>query len=282
MAGGNAAKTDAIRCSFYRRLLQWERSQATLSFALELVVVFAIFLYVSTFAIKQLPLSLHWHLIPTYFGTWSESGDWVTGPFLKGLSQTLRLSAWALLLTLLLGYCTAVLRLSKIPSARLLALAYIQLLRNTPLLVQLYIAYFLFSPLFGLNSFQVALLVLTLFEGAYTAEIIRSAIENIAPGQQLAAQALALRPVQVQLLVIHPQALRNALPVLANQGVNLIKDSALASAIGVFELSRSAQSIQEQTFLPFEPWLGVCIVYFLLTFSLSMLIKLLEKRSRLR
>ncbi|WGK69024.1 amino acid ABC transporter permease [Candidatus Haliotispira prima] len=257
----------------------WERSRPALSFLLELVLVIGIFLCFSSLAVSRLPIAIQWQRIPGYFVTWSGTEGWLTGPFFQGLKQTLRLSATALGLTLLIGYFTALLRISRVPSARLLAQFYIQIVRNTPLLVQLYVSYFLLSPLLGLTSFQTALLVLSLFEGAYTAEIIRNAIENIPPGQSRAAHALGLSTMQVKLLVVHPQALRNALPILANQGVSLIKDSALASAIGVFELSRSAQSIQEKTFLPFEPWLGVCAIYFIITFSLSMLIKSLERRT---
>ena len=268
--------------SIYRQIISWERTQPLLSFTVELLFVLGLFALFSSIAIGQLPIAIQWYRIPSYFASKTEAGNWTAGPFLKGLRQTASLSALALVLTLIIGYCTALLRLSRVVSARLLAQGYIQLVRNTPLLVQLYVAYFVFSPLLGVNSFITALLVLSLFEGAYTAEIIRNAIENIPTGQSKAGIALGLSPLQTELLIIHPQALRESLPVLANQGVSLVKDSALASAIGVFELSRSAQRIQERTFLPFEPWLGVCIIYFVLTFILSLGVKMLEKRNAQR
>ncbi len=261
------------KISFYQQWLSWERKQPILSFTLEFLFVSGIFLLLGMVLIAQLPIRIQWRQIPSYF--WSKEAP---GPFFWGLLQTLKLSAIALILTLIIGYLTALLRLSSVPSARLFAQTYILLIRNTPLLVQLYVGYFMLSPLFGLSSFLTALLVLSLFEGAYTGEIIRNAIENIKMSQNRAATALGLSHLQTQLLVIQPQAIRNALPVLANQGVSLIKDSALASAIGVFELSRSAQSIQEQTFLPFEPWLGVTVIYFTMTFALSIAVKSLEQK----
>ena len=275
-----ASKTKSLH--IYSHIVLWERTQPVLSFAVELFLVFGLFLFFGGMATSRLPVAIQWNRIPGYFAAKTDAGNWAAGPFLEGLRQTAKLSALALILTLLIGYFTALLRLSRIASARLLASSYIQMVRNTPLLVQLYVAYFVFSPLFGLNSFLTALLVLSLFEGAYTAEIVRSAIQNIPTGQGKAAMALGLSTLQKELLIVHPQALRNCLPVLANQGVSLVKDSALASAIGVFELSRSAQRIQERTFLPFEPWLGVCIIYFALTFILSLGVKMLERRNSQR
>ena len=259
------------KVSWYQRWLDWEQQEPVFSFLLEFSILMVLFIGLFSMAIMRLPVAIQWQNMPSYFWTQGQAGI-----FLKGLWQTFQLSVLALMLMLPIGYFAALLRISRLISLQWLSRLYIQLVRNTPLLVQLYVGYFVLSPLFGFSSFQTALLVLSLFEGAYTAEIIRNAIQNIATGQQRAAVALGLNSWQVQFLIVQPQALYNALPVLANQGVSLIKNSALASAIGVFELSRSAQRVQEQTFLPFEPWLAVAMVYFTLTFVLSLGVKRLE------
>lgn len=255
----------------------WERRHPLSSFAVELGILLTVLGLLGYWSLQSLNIAVDWGVLPSYF-LYFEGGEWRTGPFIRGLGQTLLLSAEALILTLILGYGTACMRLSRVPTARFISYIYVELIRTTPLLVQLYIGYFVLLPLFGLSSFGTALIVLSLFEGAYTSEIIRATILSIPKHQYNAGLALGMSDWQVRALVVHPQALLKAMPILASQGVSLIKDSALASGIGVFELTRSAQSIQDKTFQPFEPWLGVSLVYFALTFSLSIGVKRLEKK----
>lgn len=262
---------------FYLKLVNFERKSPLLSFYLEMGLILLFLGYIGHLSLDLLPIAIQWWRIPSYILSQSAEG-WEFGPFALGLLGTLKLSLLSLVLTLFLGYSTAMMRTSNLASARWIAYIYVEMIRTTPLLIQLYIAYFLWSPVLDINPFYTAVLALSLFEGAYTAEIIRSTIMGIPDGQYHAGMSLGLSQWQLRSLVIHPQALKKALPILANQGVSLIKDSALASSIGVFELSRSAQTIQERSFLPFEPWLGVCMIYFIITFILSLGVKKMEKK----
>ena len=116
---------------------------------------------------------------------------------------------------------------------RLVSWVYVETFRNTPLLIQIFLIYFVVSPVFGIPAFTSAVIALSLFEGAYSSEIIRSGIMNIPKGQYEAAESIGLCTFAIYLKIIIPQMLRQTLPMLAGQGVSLIKDSALVSTISI-------------------------------------------------
>jgi polar amino acid transport system permease protein len=221
-----------------------------------------------------------WYRVPRYLGTMTD-GHFQAGPLLQGLAVTLHVSAVSLLLSSLFGLVTAICRLSGSFAARALARAYLELIRNTPLLVQLFFIYFVFSPMVDLSRFASAVLALSLFEGAYASEIIRAGILAVPRGQWEAAGSIGLNRIQIYRHVVLPQALRHMTPPLVSQAVSLIKDSALVSTIAIYDLTMKGQEIIAETYLVFELWFTIAAIYLLLTLSLSMATWMVEKRMAL-
>jgi polar amino acid transport system permease protein len=163
-----------------------------------------------------------------------------------------------------------------------LARGYVELIRNTPLLVQLYVVYFALSPVLGLDRTTAAVLTLALFEGAYAAEMFRAGLDSVPKGQWEAGDALGLSRFRLYRHVILPQAVRLVLPPLTGQTVSLIKDSAIVSVIAVFDLTTEARNIIAETFLVFEVWFTVALIYLSLTVTLSFAVTVLEHRLQRR
>ncbi|MBW2623469.1 MAG: amino acid ABC transporter permease, partial [Deltaproteobacteria bacterium] len=155
---------------------------------------------------------------------------------------------------------------------------YLELIRNTPLLVQIFIIYFVLAPVLGMNRFFSAVIALSLFEGAYSSEIFRAGIVSISKGQWEAASSLGLRQYQTYRYIILPQAIRRMLPPLTSQAISLIKDSALVSTIAIYDLTMEGQAIISDTFLTFEIWFTVAAMYLVITVSLSVLVNIMEHR----
>jgi polar amino acid transport system permease protein len=218
-----------------------------------------------------------WYRVPQYLYSVSE-GRLMAGPLLEGLLVTLKVSAVSLALSSLFGLLTAIGRLSGSIAARTLSRAYLELIRNTPLLVQLFFIYFVFSPMVGLSRFASAVLALSLFEGAYASEIIRAGILAIPRSQWEAAESIGLTRYRIFRHVVLPQALRHMTPPLVSQAVSLIKDSALVSTIAIYDLTMKGQEIIAETYLVFELWFTIAAIYLILTLSLSLAAQAMDMR----
>ena len=199
------------------------------------------------------------------------------GPLLQGLGLTLRIVGVSLVLSVGLGLVVALLREAPTRVGRMLALSYVGLVRNTPLLIQLFALYFVLAPLADLSPFWAAVWALSAFEGAYMAEVFRAGMEGVPRGQWDAAHALGMPTPLAFALVIAPQALRRILPPLTSQTVSLIKDSALVSAIALPDLTMRAQVAIADTFLSLELWALVAGIYLLLTLAISLPARWLER-----
>ncbi len=221
-----------------------------------------------------------WYRIPHYLFTKNAAGL-VAGPLLQGLKITLIISLAGLFFALIIGTLTAVLRLSHSFVGRGLAVLYLEISRNTPLLIQIFCIYFVLGPALGLERLPAAILALSLFEGAYTSEILRAGIQSVAAGQVEAARSLGLTTFATYRHIILPQALRTVLPPLTSQAISLIKDSALVSTIAIYDLTMQAQAIIAETYLTFEIWFTVAAMYFAITFLVSLFVGILEKRLKL-
>jgi polar amino acid transport system permease protein len=226
---------------------------------------------------EQLGYSWHWRQIPRFLFTFGDSG-FIPGPLLKGMGVTLEITAISLVLAGAIGLATALLRLSDSFVGHWLARIYLEAIRNTPLLVQIFFLYFVMAPIFDLGRTATAILALSLFEGAYASEIFRAGIQSIGRGQWEACASLGLSRAQAYRHVILPQALRRVLPPLTSQAVSLIKDSALVSTIAVYDLTMEGRAIIADTFLTFEIWFVVAAIYLALTLSLSAVAHTLERR----
>ena len=218
-----------------------------------------------------------WDRVPDYIAFY-EDGEWWPAELIDGLFVTIKISAISLFFTLVIGLGTAMLKLSDSVVGRAVATGYIELIRNTPLLVQIYLLYFVFGPVIGLDRFSTAVLALSLFQGAYTAEILRGGLNSISKGQFEAAKSLGLSPFHTYYDVIIPQLLQRTLPALTNEVVSLVKNSSIVSVMAIFDLTTEGRNIVSETAMPFEIWFTVAGIYLLLTLSLSALSALLEHR----
>jgi len=226
---------------------------------------------------EKLGYNWQWFQIPGYFYSF-EGERFISGPLLRGLITTLHITGISIAFSLAIGLITALLRLSESLSGRLLARFYLEIIRNTPLLVQLFFIYFVMSPILDIGPFTSAVIALSLFEGAYISEIFRAGILSIHKGQWEAAYSLGISRFHAYRKIILPQTLRRILPSLTNQVISLIKDSALVSTIAIYDLTMEGRVIIAETYLTFEIWFTIALVYLILTASLSLSVNMMEKR----
>ncbi len=220
-----------------------------------------------------------WYRVPRYLYT-LEDGRFTPGPLLEGLWVTFHITGISLLLASAVGLITAFLRLSNSVLGRTAGRVYLELARNTPLLVQIFFIYFVLAPVLDIGRFTSAVMALSLFEGAYASEIFRAGIISISTGQWEAARSLGMTTAATYRHVILPQAIRRVIPPLTGQAVSLVKDSALVSTIAIYDLTMRGQAIIAETYLTFELWLTVAAIYLVVTASLSGVAHLLERRFR--
>ncbi|WP_188962180.1 amino acid ABC transporter permease [Deinococcus aquiradiocola] len=196
-----------------------------------------------------------------------------------GLQLTLGVSVSALLVSVLLGTLLGVVRTFRVPLLCTLGNAYVEVVRGVPLIVLLSVVYY-GLPALGvtLQGFPAAVLALGLYSAAYTSEIVRGGLRSVPDGQLEAARSLGLSRVQSLRFVVLPQAWRVALPALGNEFVSLILGSSLASAVTLQELFAQGKYITNATYRQFEVYAVLAVVYFLLTFTLTRLVRLMERR----
>lgn len=204
--------------------------------------------------------------------------EWRLGPLMMGLWTTLWLSAISSVFALFLGLLTGLARISENITLRGLAMIYVECIRGTPLLVQIFLAYFFLGTVFDLSRNVCGVGALALFAGAYVAEIVRAGIQAIPKGQSEAARSLGMNSFQTMVEVILPQALKKILPPLSGQFISLIKDSSLVSVIAITDLTKSGREIITSTFATFEVWLVVAAMYLLVTSILSQIVYYMERR----
>lgn len=210
--------------------------------------------------------------------------------FVDGTAITIMISLITIVLGTIIGVVMALLKMSKSKILSFIANAYIEILRGTPMLIQILIGFGLMQgifPSFYLHFGVLAIdfgrllpgmIMISLNSGAYVAEIVRGGITAVNFGQREAAYSLGLRPGQAMRYVILPQAARNILPAMGNEFITLIKDSSLLSTIGIYELLSSAQIVISNSFIPMEPLYVAAGIYFILTFMTSRLLSILEKK----
>ena len=285
-----------------RRRSRWSQLDTVL-----LLLLFSAFAYFGYRINTGLEYQWNWQVIPQYFLRHDPVEGWVPNLLLLGLLTTIRLSFWSLLLALPIGLIAGLMRTSLHLFNRLIGSTYVTLLRNLPPLVLVFIFYFFISDqilpflnigervaaapewLQGLSQFLVAppdqleafiaaVITLALFEGAYIGEIVRAGINSIESGQWEAARALGMRRWQLLQDVVLPQAFQRMIPPLAGQAISTIKDSAIVSVISIQELTFQGMELMAATYLTFEVWISITVLYFLLTYSCSWLAGRLERR----
>ncbi|EUQ40077.1 ABC transporter permease subunit [Staphylococcus aureus] len=200
--------------------------------------------------------------------------------FLKGIKITILISLIGVALGSILGAFVALMKLSKIKIISWIASIYIEILRGTPMLVQVFIVFFGITAALGLDisALVCGTIALVINSSAYIAEIIRAGINAVDKGQMEAARSLGLNYRQTMKSVIMPQAIKNILPALGNEFVTLIKESSIVSTIGVGENMFNAQVVQGISFDPFTPLIVAAALYFVLTFVLTRIMNMIEGR----
>ena len=222
-----------------------------------------------------------WYRMPQFF--WRViDGELIWGPLMTGLVVTIEISVYSMILTILIGLLTALLRMSNSLSGAILAKVYLEAIRNTPMLVQLLVFYFVISPIIGVDRFWTGVLCLSFFEGAFASEIIRAGINSVPRGQWEAAGSVGLSRAHTYRLIVLPQAVPLMLPPMTGVLINLIKHSAIVSVIAVFELTTEGRNVISDTFMSFEVWLTVAAMYLVITCSLSVVVSRLERRVKPR
>lgn len=197
----------------------------------------------------------------------------------KGVYITLFLSFFAVILGTILGMFVAIGKLSKHKIIRFFASAYIEFLRGTPLLVQVYI--FVYGmPYLGLkfSDMTFCIIALSINSSAYIAEIIRSGIQSVDKGQMEASRSLGMDYWKSIIYIILPQGIKNILPALGNEFITLIKESAIVSVVGIHDIMYGAETIRGITFSPFAPLVVAAGIYFVVTFTLSRIVAIFERR----
>jgi len=251
----------------------------------------------------------NWAAIPKYFVFRDpETGSLVPNILVQGFFTTVKLSVWSTVLAFFMGTLSGIMGAKGDGFQRFVSRTYVEIVRNIPSLVLLILFYYFvssrFLDLLGLdlwlrgqspavrytaglvltgpgqiNAFVSAVVALGLYEGAYISEIVRGGILGLPQGQWEAASSVGLSGPQTFRLVILPQAFKKVAFPLAGQFISAIKDSAIVSVISIQELTFQGMELMAATFLTFEVWITVTLLYFILTFSLSMTINYFEKRS---
>ncbi|WP_325893538.1 amino acid ABC transporter permease [Grimontia sp. NTOU-MAR1] len=273
-----------------------------------LLLIGLLFYYVWVQVNQTLNYKWNWSIIPNWIIRYDEdTQSWVPNLLLQGLITTFRLTLYSSILALLMGICLGLARTSKNQVVSMLARTYLELLRNIPQVVIIFVFYFFLSEqivqaleieswarsiargdsseiwsfFFGdmrrFPSLVSGVLVLALFESAFVGEIIRTGIQTVPKGQYEAASSIGMTRMQSMRYIILPQAFRKILPPLANQQIILVKNSAFVSLIAVQELAYKTTELVATTRAIFEAWLTTAAFYFVICFGLSVLFRRLEK-----
>ncbi len=209
----------------------------------------------------------HWDELPQY------------APLIAAATvRTLQISVVSILFGSVLGVVAGLMRVQPLKPFRFLAAAYVELLRNIPLMLVLYLIYFGAGAFLPVSPFWASALGLSIFEGAYVAEIVRAGIESIDRGQMEAARSLGMNYFHSMIHIVAPQAARRSLPPLTGQFVSLVKDSSLASLVSYEELMLVGRQINSRIFSPFEVFLTIGAIYFAICLFLSLLSRWQEAR----
>ncbi|MGB3179456.1 MAG: amino acid ABC transporter permease [Albidovulum sp.] len=274
----NIAQTDRPKGQDLTRPPRLSRFFASVpvSVVLYAVIVFAIG-YASYTGAQTMGYNWQWYRVPQYLFTLTDDGfQW--GEIMIGLTKTVSLSATAFALAVALGLVVALLRLSGLVVGTAVAIGFLELIRNIPLLVLLYLFYYVLGPIFKFDRYTASVLCLAVFHSALISEIFRAGINAVATGQWEAAKSIGMTTGQTYRYIILPQSVRFMLPPMTGELVHLIKSSAIVSVIAVAELTTIGRNIISDTYMSFEIWFTIAAVYMVVTLILSIGVSYLEHR----
>jgi len=196
--------------------------------------------------------------------------------YMDGLKYTLYVSLLSVLIGMMLGILFAMMKLSKNKVLQVISSCYINFIRGTPMLIQVYIVYYVLCV--NLPNLVSAVIALSINSGAYSAEIIRAGIQSVDKGQMEAARSLGMSRIKAMIYIILPQAIKNILPAMCNEFIGDIKATSLMSVIAVHELMYNANIVRSLIYRAFEPLIVAAVLYFTITYILKLMVGLLERR----
>ena len=268
----SAAPRPMNRAPAHQRVL----NSVPVAVALYLLVVGGI-VYGSYIGAQNMGYNWQWYRIPQFLYTFTEDGfQW--GEIATGLVATVQISVTAFALAVVLGLVVALLRLSDLVVGTAVSIAFLELIRNIPLLVLLYLFYYVLGPIFGMDRYTASVLTLAVFHSALISEILRAGINAVPSGQWEGAKSIGMSTFQIYRYIVLPQSVRFMLPPMTGELVHLIKSSAIVSVIAVAELTTIGRNIISDTFMSFEIWFTIAAVYMALTLILSVGVSYLERR----
>jgi len=239
--------------------------------------IIGVIIYVSYTGAQAMGYNWQWYRIPQYFYTVTDDGfQW--GEIVYGLLKTIQLSATAFALATVLGLIVALMRLSGLLIVGAVSVGFLELIRNIPLLVLLYLFYYVLGPVFGFDRYTASVLCLGVFHSVLISEIFRAGIEAVAKGQWEAATSIGMTKGQAYRYIILPQSIRFMLPPMTGEVVHMVKSSAIVSVIAVAELTTIGRNIISDTYMSFEIWFTIAAVYMVVTLILSVGVSMVEKR----
>lgn len=225
---------------------------------------------------RSLAYNWQWHRVIPFFYALDE-GELFGGVFYDGLLITLQIAALSFLLAIGIGFMVMLMSQSKRLILRTANILHVEIVRNTPLLIQLYLIYFILGPSLGWEAITCGIVALAIFESAYIAEILRSGVQSVAKEQWEGGYSLGLSTFHLYLFIVMPQAIRIVLPPMTSVLINLVKHSSIVSVIAIADLTTEARNAVSDTFLSFEVWLSVACVYVAVTLSISLGMGIVER-----
>lgn len=251
--------------------------RSTFSSLVQYLIIVGLVIYTALQGSSNMGYNWQWYRIPEYFYSFGSEG-FVIGEIPVGLFATLELSMVSFIIAVVIGLVIALLRLSDLVVGRAVARIFLEAIRNTPLLVLLYLFYYVLGPIFELDRYSASVLCLAVFHSALISEIFRAGINSVDKGQWEAAETIGMSKAQAYRYIVIPQSIRFMLPPMTGEAVHLIKSTAIVSVIAVVELTTVGRNIIAETYMSFEIWFTIAFVYLVITLLLSMFVSYLEKR----
>ncbi|MEP3846697.1 MAG: amino acid ABC transporter permease [Paracoccaceae bacterium] len=259
-----------------RRFFKTFLNAVPVAVALYLVVILGIF-WLAYSGAQAMGYNWQWYRMPQYFYTLTDDGfQW--GEIMIGLVKTIQLSGTAFFFAALLGLLVALLRLSDLLVGKAVAVVFLEFVRNMPILVLLYLFYYVLGPVFELDRYTASIMCLAVFHAALISEIFRAGINSVAKGQWEGATSIGMTKMQAYRYIVLPQSVKFMLPPMTGEIVHLVKSSAIVSVIAVAELTTMGRNLISDTYMSFEIWFTIAAVYLILTLLLSFGVSEIEKK----
>ena len=251
-------------------------SSTPVSIVIYLLIIVSI-LYSSFRGAQSMGYNWQWYQIPKYIYSYTDDG-FQFGELMFGLWTTITLSFSALILAMLFGLLVALLRLSNLVIGTKVAICFLEFVRNIPLLVLVYLFYYVLGPVFEYDRYTAIVLCLAVYHSALISEILRAGINAVAQGQWEAAKSIGMSKPQMYRYIILPQSIRFMLPPMTGEVVHMVKSSAIVSVIAVAELTTLGQNIISDTYMAFEIWFTIAVIYMIVIMILSIGASQVERR----